>query len=327
MAKRFCTLLILPDGTSPAWKFHINSTIVAVVSAGIAVSVLAFAFCLYQYAHLNLRMPELQQLRQQVRSRNIVAAKVSQLEDELARLRDLDRNLRVMIGLEARGDRGTGLAQGGSEISSQAALREARHKGTGHLAGRMGPDMETLGDEISSREKSFRELEDLLETKRSLLASMPSIWPVRGVMTSGYGYRASPFTGQPEMHEGVDIAAPMGTPILATADGVVVFAGPRGNYGNMVLIDHGHGVATLYAHTNTIRVKEGQLVKRDQIIASIGISGLATGPHVLYEVRVNGAAVNPLKYIADPTGVKFATQGEAGEVRSFRSPAQLRIGG
>ena len=312
MAKRFYTVLILPDATSPAWKFHINNIIVTVVSSVTAVSVLAFAFFLYQYVNLNVPMLELKQLRQQVTDRNFLAAKVSQLEGDLARLRDLDRNLGVMAGLDAKDDQGTRLAQGGSEISSQAALREAMLKRTGHLADWEGQDLEALGNEIISREKSFRELMDLLERKRSVLASTPSIWPVRGLMTSGYGYRASPFTDQREMHEGLDIAAPFGTPIMATADGVVSFVGPLGNFGNVVFINHGHGLATLYAHTSTIRVEEGQPVKRGQIIACIGTSGLATGPHVLYEVQVNGAAVNPLKYIVDPTEVKFANQGEAG---------------
>ncbi len=312
MAKRFYTVLILPDATSPAWKFHLNKTIVTVVSSVTAVSVLAFAFCLYQYVHLNGRMGELKQLRQQVTDRHFLAAKVSQLEGDLARLRDLDRNLRVLAGLDAKDDQGTRLGQGGSDISSQAALREAMHKGTGHLADWVGQDLEALGNEILSREKSFGELKDLLERQRSVRASTPSIWPVRGLMTSGYGYRASPFTGQREMHEGLDIAAPFGTPIMATADGVVSFVGPLGNFGNVVFINHGHGLATLYAHTSTIRVEEGQPVKRGQTIACIGTSGRATGPHVLYEVQVNGAPVNPLKYILDPTEGKFANQGEAG---------------
>ncbi len=208
MAKQFYTVLILPDATSPARKFHITKTIVTVVSSVTTVSVLAFAFFLYQYVNLNVRMLELKQLHQQVTDRNFLAAKVTHLEGELTRLRDLDRKLRVMAGLDAGDDQGARLAQGGSEIPSHAALSEAVPKGPGRLADWMGRDLEALGHEIASREQSFRELKSLLEAKRSVLASTPTIWPVRGLITAGYGYRVSPFTGQREMHEGLDIAAP-----------------------------------------------------------------------------------------------------------------------
>ena len=155
-------------------------------------------------------------------------------------------------------------------------------------------------------------MKDLLEAKRSVLASTPTIWPVRGLITAGYGYRLSPFTGKREMHEGLDIAAPFGSPIMATADGIISFVGPLGSFGNVVFINHGHGLTTFYAHTSSFRVKEGQSVKRGQIVAFVGTSGRSTGPHVHYEVQANGATVNPLKYIIDPSGVKFANEGEAG---------------
>ncbi len=312
MAKRFYTVLILPDATSPARKFHITKPIVTAVSSVMAVSVLAFGFFLYQYVNLNVRMLEVKQLRQEATDRNFLAAKVGQLEGELMRLRDLDRKLRVVVGLDTGDDQGAQLAQGGAETLSRAALLAAVRKGTGRLADWVNRDLEALGQEITSRERSFRELKSLLEEKRSLLASTPTIWPVNGLITAGYGYRQSPFTGQREMHEGLDIAAPHGTPILATADGIVTFSGPLAAFGNVVFINHGHGFTTFYAHNSSNRVKEGQPVRRGEVIASVGTSGRTTGPHVHYEVQVNGTTVNPLKYIVDPSGVKFANEGEAG---------------
>lgn len=311
MAKGFYTVLILPDATSPTRKFHITKTIVTAVSSITAVSVLAFAFFLYQYVNLNVRMLELKQLRQEASDRNVLAARVGQLEGELTRLRELDRKLRVVAGLDAGEDQGR-LAQGGAETVSRAALLDAVRKGTGRLADWVTRDLETLGNEITSRERSFRELKDLLEAKRSILASTPTIWPVKGLITAGYGYRVSPFTGQREMHEGLDVAAPSGSPIVATADGVVSFVGPLAAFGNVVFINHGHGFTTFYAHASSTRVKEGQQIKRGQVIAFVGTTGRTTGPHVHYEVQVNGATVNPLKYIIDPSGVKYANEGEAG---------------
>lgn len=311
MAKRFYTVLILPDATSPARKFHITKPIVTAVSSVVAVSVLAFAFFLYQYVNLNVRMLELKQLRQEVGDRDFLASKVGQLEGELSRLRDLDRKLRVVAGLDPEDDRGR-LAQGGAEVLSRSALLDAVRKGTGRLAEWVNRDLEALGQEITSRERSFRELKTLLEEKRSILVSTPTIWPVKGLVTAGYGYRQSPFTGQREMHEGLDVAAPHGSPILATADGVVSFSGPLSAFGNVVFINHGHGFTTFYAHSSSNRVKEGQQVRRGEVIAYVGTSGRTTGPHVHYEVQVNGTTVNPLKYIVDPSGAKFASEGESG---------------
>lgn len=311
MTKRFYTVLILPDATSPARKFHITKPIVTAVSSVVAVSVLAFAFFLYQYVNLNVRMLELKQLRQEAGDRDFLAAKVGQLEGELSRLRDLDRKLRVVAGLDPGDDQGR-LAQGGAEVLSRSALLDAVRKGTGRLAEWVNRDLEVLGQEITSRERSFRELKTLLEEKRSILASTPTIWPVKGLVTAGYGYRQSPFTGQREMHEGLDVAAPHGSPILATANGVVSFSGPLAAFGNVVFINHGHGFTTFYAHNSSNRVKEGQQVRRGEVIAYVGTSGRTTGPHVHYEVQVNGTTVNPLKYIVDPSGAKFASEGESG---------------
>ena len=312
MAKRFYTILILPDATSTVRKLHITKAVVTIVSCLMAVFVFASAFFLYQYVNLNVRLLELKHLRQESSDRNSLAVRVNQLEGELGRLRELDHKLRVVAGLDSRGEQGSALAQGGAGVLSRTALLDAVKRGTGRLADWVTRDLEALGREITSRERSFRELKNLLEAKRSVLASTPTVWPVRGLITAGYGYRVSPFTGQREMHEGLDIATPHGTPIVATADGVVSFAGPLAAFGNVVFINHGHGFTTFYAHTSSIRVKEGKPVKRGDAIAQVGTSGRTTGPHVHYEVQVNGTTVNPMKYIVDPSGVNYANEGESG---------------
>ncbi len=312
MAKRFYTVLILPDATSPARKLHITRSVITAASSVLAIAVLAFAFFLYQYVSFNVRMLELRQLRQEAGDRNVLAAKVGQLEGELSRLRDLDRKLRVVAGLDKGEEQQPAMAMGGAETQSRSALLDALKQQTGRLVDWVTRDLETLGQEITSRERSFRELKTLLEEKRSLLASTPTIWPVKGMVTAGYGYRSSPFTGRREMHEGLDVAAPPGTAIVATAEGVVSFAGPLSAFGNVVFINHGHGFTTFYAHNSSNRVKEGQLVKRGEVIAYVGATGRATGPHVHYEVQVNGVTVNPMKYIIDQSGIKFANQDDPG---------------
>jgi len=143
----------------------------------------------------------------------------------------------------------------------------------------------------------FEHLIKMLEKKRNLLASTPSIRPVDGWITSKFGYRKSPFTGRKEFHSGLDISNKSGTKIIATANGRVSYAARKMYIGNLVVIDHGHGRVTRFGHLKKILVKQGQQVKRGDVIALLGNTGRSTGPHVHYEVRINGTPVNPLKYI------------------------------
>jgi murein DD-endopeptidase MepM/ murein hydrolase activator NlpD len=129
------------------------------------------------------------------------------------------------------------------------------------------------------------------------LAITPSIWPAMGTVTSGFGWRTSPFGDGNELHAGLDIANTMGAPVVATADGQVVLSGWAGDYGNMVQIDHGNGVETIYGHNSQLAVSVGQNVKKGQVISYAGSTGKSTGPHVHYEVRENGTAVDPWKYL------------------------------
>lgn len=129
------------------------------------------------------------------------------------------------------------------------------------------------------------------------LATTPSIWPAKGAVTSGFGWRVSPFGGSTELHQGVDIASDAGTPVVATADGEIVQSGWWGDYGNLVQIDHGNGLATFYGHNAQLLVRVGQTVLKGQVIAYAGSTGRSTGPHVHYEVRRNGAAVDPWRYL------------------------------
>ena len=120
--------------------------------------------------------------------------------------------------------------------------------------------------------------------------------PVAGRITSGFGMRRHPILGGMRMHTGVDIAAPHGTPIRASGDGVVIDTGWHSGYGQTIIISHGGNLSTLYAHCSSISAREGQKVKQGDVIGRVGATGLATGPHVHFEVRVNGACVDPLKY-------------------------------
>lgn len=127
--------------------------------------------------------------------------------------------------------------------------------------------------------------------------SIPNLWPVEGPITGSFGERIDPFNGEGAFHSGVDISAAYGQPIAATADGVVQYADVLGGYGRVIIIDHGHGITTRYAHLANFAVVPGQHVDRGDTIGYVGLSGRSTGPHLHYEVRINDIAVNPYKYL------------------------------
>jgi murein DD-endopeptidase MepM/ murein hydrolase activator NlpD len=148
-------------------------------------------------------------------------------------------------------------------------------------------------------ELDVQALTTALLDQKDYLASMPTLKPTNGWYTSGFGLRNSPFTGKPAMHEGLDLANHVGSPIVAPASGIVTYAGGRPGYGNMVTIDHGYGIQTQFGHVSRLYVKVGEKVKRGQKIAAVGNTGRSTGPHVHYEVRVNGIPVDPYYYILE----------------------------
>lgn len=131
------------------------------------------------------------------------------------------------------------------------------------------------------------------------VAQTPSLWPVDGRLMGPFGMRTDPFNGEGEFHTGVDISSPMGTPVHVTADGIVVYADMRNGYGKLIVVQHGGGMETYYAHLSKYFVHVGQEVRRGDTIAAVGATGRVTAPHLHYEVRIGGGPVNPYRYLAN----------------------------
>lgn len=167
---------------------------------------------------------------------------------------------------------------------------------------------------LSSPESTFSVLKDLLQglesrlqtvrsdvdKRNALAAATPSIWPTHGWLSSSMGNRADPLTGEKDFHPGLDISADKGDPVYATADGRVSNAAMAGNYGNLVVIDHGYGIETRYGHLSAFKVRAGQVVKRGDLLGLVGSTGRTTGAHLHYEVRANGRILNPLQLLLNP---------------------------
>jgi murein DD-endopeptidase MepM/ murein hydrolase activator NlpD len=156
-----------------------------------------------------------------------------------------------------------------------------------------------LSKEAAIQEQSLQELSLAAEHKSSRWAATPSIWPVKGWVTSGFGPRVSPFTEKPTWHDGLDIGAAANAPVQASAQGRVTAVGFDPKLGNLVKVDHGFGIETLYGHLAKALVKEGQRVKRGEVVGLVGSTGLATGPHLHYMVKLHGQALDPVKYILE----------------------------
>lgn len=217
--------------------------------------------------------------------------KTQTLEEKMQSLEKLDSDLRNLL-------------KNDPALKKNIDLKQESYSTNYMLASRGGidrekamRDLQILESKLPQQEQSLKELKNAVIQRNQRLASTPSIWPVAGRITSDFGYRRSPFGSRREFHDGLDIAAPYGTPIRAAADGMVVFTGYRQGYGNMVTISHGYGIETSYGHTSKILVKRGQQVKKGQVIAKVGNTGRSTGPHVHYMVSVNGGLKNPTNYL------------------------------
>jgi len=303
MPKKIYTIMVIPNITGKFRSFSIPSYLLkgifftSLILIGIAV------FLFNHYIVMTENIYELKKLRKETREQAIEIQKFSQeiknLGIKMTRLQTLDKKLRIITSLEKPKDKTTLVGIGGptgSEFSDLNTVSENQQKEMIHL---MQEELKQLKTDVSKQELSFLELEGFLRDQKSLLSSTPAIWPTRGWLTSTFGYRKSPFTGKREMHEGLDIATRLGTPIYATADGVVVKTGMDRYLGKYVEIDHGYGFVTKYGHNSRVLVRVGQKVKRWQKIATVGNTGRSTGSHVHYEVKVNGIPVNPLRYIID----------------------------
>jgi len=157
-----------------------------------------------------------------------------------------------------------------------------------------------IRDVLGRLEVGLRVVRTDVERREALAAATPSIWPAVGWLSAGFGNRPDPFTGVPSTHSGLDISADKGQPVVATADGVVESADWNGNYGNLLVIDHGFGVKTRYGHLSAFAVKAPARIKRGDLVGYIGATGRATGPHLHYEIMVNGQLINPLRLLTSP---------------------------
>ncbi|WP_243438607.1 M23 family metallopeptidase [Fundidesulfovibrio soli] len=252
-------------------------------------------------AHLLLRLPEIGQLH--LLRMNVQAARQERAQERAAllalneRLSRLRQDVEPVAGLNGKLASVTGLA--GAEAQQRpmgsAGIVEGGVGTERRLARQLAAQARALVEEVAFQEGRQRQLASILRERALEFAARPSIWPVRGTINSDFGYRY--MARSREYHKGVDIGVPYGSQIVAPADGKVVSVGYESGYGLMVVIEHRHGLSTVYAHLKSAEVEEGDEVKRGTPIAHSGMSGRTTGSHLHYEVRQAGNQLDPMNFM------------------------------
>jgi murein DD-endopeptidase MepM/ murein hydrolase activator NlpD len=242
---------------------------------------------------LNRQTSEVAHQRKQIQT---FAMEINSLKERLVMLDQLEKKIRIIASLDRPDTHDALFGVGGPAPEDIDTSVDLTRKHSTMLR-KMHLQVNQLEGATEAKKESLTDLLSDLERQKNILAHTPTIRPAEGWISSKFGYRISPFTEKREFHKGLDIANRLGTPIIATADGVVTFVGTKGQFGKVVIIDHGHGITTRFAHLDKALMKSGDRVKRGDLIAQMGSTGRSTGPHVHYEVHLNGVPVNPEKYI------------------------------
>lgn len=300
--RREYTLMVVPHrGGDKTFSLRIpmNTIKIAAVALGclLAIGVTSFAHYQTTIHSAKAEQQELTALRanreQQEQKITQLAKVTAEVQQEMNQLNQLEGDVRRALN---------------AEDTTETSRSGVRRAGETHHDGQGGPGVQSvdqllqqtaaLRQEIQAREERLTGMREDLTVRNERMAATPSIWPTDGGdVTSRFGWRQSPFGYGSDWHPGIDIANGYGTPIVATADGVVTSAGWNGGYGLFVEIEHGYGISTAYGHSSQLAVRVGQKVKKGDVIAYMGSTGASTGSHVHYEVRVNGQQVNPADFL------------------------------
>lgn len=293
--QKYINIMVIPDSNRQIKTIKLSIPLLKAVSTVVVALILTATISLVYFskttAHLytvilekDRQIAQLTQMKEEQDKKIAALNKNAQMVNEkIKNLTELEEKIRRMVGLA-------------SPTTSRGNVTRALPSDN-----TISYDTQTtteLLSEIDQKTEDFKDLISKVEARLNYLAALPSAYPVYGTITSPFGMRKNPFGYGYEFHPGIDISVPIGTPVKAAGKGVVVYAGWLAGYGKAVIIDHGYGIESVYGHNSQILVKVGQTVNRGDVIAKSGNTGRSTGPHVHFEIRVNGSPVNPMKYLA-----------------------------
>lgn len=294
--EKYFSVLIIPKDKGKIFKRKISATFLYLLSSGFVILVLVnlfFFFDLFGEAVDRAKMNDLEKENKYLENKLAdLNSMILKLKGEMANLMEKEENVRLVFGLPEVDAQLREVGVGGpmpSQFSNQSPtvmqVQEAEI------------ELDKLLRQARFERESFDQIYSALSDRKKILDHTPFIRPTKAYISRGFGIRIDPFTGKRQPHLGIDLAADIGTPVYATADGKVSFVGRDPGLGRMIRINHLYGYTTVFAHLSVVKVRRGQHVKRGEVIGAVGNTGYSTGPHLHYEVRFRGQAKNPLKYI------------------------------
>jgi murein DD-endopeptidase MepM/ murein hydrolase activator NlpD len=306
------TIVLIPENARQSRQIKISRWIVrSLVSATLLIS-LMLGYLVYDYTQLRALRNSYQAIateNQGLRGEaNLLLSNLQEVKRSLKRVQDYSEKLGELTQIKVkRFSSHTGIGPLSPQDYSHAKKEVAAAEDQQHIPAGIDLDkllfrtvfenMKQVGNNANQNALRLQRLLSTLSQQKSLLASVPSISPLDGWVTSSFGSRESPFTKEHDVHMGLDIAAPVGSPFYAPADGVVIFSGKKDGFGNFIMIAHGYGVISRFGHNAENLVEPGQKVVRGEQIGTVGMTGRTTGPHLHYEVMLNGANVDPSRFI------------------------------
>ncbi len=287
--KQHSTIIVIPHADGKVYKLRISPRalrLAAVAAASVLILTIVSIVTSGSFLRHRAMVRSLERENTQLKRYNQrLSETVTQVQARLDQFEERTRSLAIAAGV--------------SDLLSATADPVVTNVGSGGPLDRLASAPEGLVDKQDFIDRQLSRVERSLSEQAVLLSHTPSVAPVVGVITDGFGPRLDPFTHRPAFHDGLDISVAVGTPIAAPADGVVIFAGRESGYGKIVKVSHGFGYTTAYGHMDRFAVKEGDRVTRGQVIGKVGMTGRTTGPHLHYEVIKDGEKQNPLHFILD----------------------------
>jgi murein DD-endopeptidase MepM/ murein hydrolase activator NlpD len=310
------TVIIVSGATSTNKEFVISFKLIRNSIIAFIVLLLIFGFIIFDYLNTSFNKEKMKRLEKDNIEKETTIDQLNEdireIEKRLDQMAVYKERISVAMGLtspdalkEVGIGGGSDIAPGGpiTNVASKEKIPDNDMINKGKNPDSSKGNVIKKAENIRQRSKKIQErlqfVESAMEKQKVRLAQTPSIWPTKGYLTSPLGWRTHPLTGKRDYHNGQDIATQFGNKIIATADGVVLVAGHWDYLGNLIIIDHGFGFTTRYGHLASFNVKEGNRVKRFQVIGYVGNSGRSSAPHLHYEVRYFGKPLNPMNFIID----------------------------
>lgn len=311
------SVIIVSGATSTNKEFVVSAKLIRNAIIAFIALLLIFGYIIFDYLNTSFNKEKMKRLEKENIEREATIDRLNEnireIEKSLNQMAVYKERISVAMGLTSPDAlKEVGIGGGGGDFAPGEEITAAPGKGEMpdidivDKGKKVEPSRETVmkkAENIRQKAKKIQErlefVESAMEKQKVRLAQTPSIWPTKGYLTSPLGWRIHPLTGKRDYHNGQDIATQFGNKVMATADGVVLVAGHWEYLGNLIIIDHGFGFTTRYGHLASFNVKEGERVKRFQVIGFVGNSGRSSAPHLHYEVRYFGKPLNPMNFIID----------------------------